>query len=714
MALRRGFRATATVGARMKGVLAGVFGVVFVSLALAAPAVGADPAPGAQTQQFALAGQKAVKVLVDHDGWYRVRFTDLRKVGFAVPKKTANLQLWVNGAQVPIEAPRGAVEFYGQAIDTPDTDTQAYWLVIGKKKGLRVRVAKARARAGQPRGSYVAKSALTPRMDYNASILNGDDPNVFGPPFGFGLVATVKVPAAHVNAAASASLRVAVQGFSLVNHVAKVTWNGTALGNLTFKGQVPAAATFPLPAGTIKEGDNTVSFASGGGEIDISLVQSLELTYQHLFVADGDVLSFAAPAGQVTTVGGFSTKNIRVVDISRPDRPRELVPTRAGSAGNYTATLRVPSGSSQLYAFANFKALTPGLQLNAPSTLNAATQSADLLIISHSDFLSALKPLVDLRQQEGFKTALIDVQDVYDEFSFGAKNPDAIQSFLAWTRAHWQKAPRYVLLVGDASNDPRNFSGQGSFDFVPTRFVDTQYLEAPSDDSLADFNGDGIPEMAVGRLPVRTAQEAGAVVAKLVRYDQATRPRSVLLVADKNIDYDFEAQTATLFGLIPPDVTVSTVYRNQGPTDAAVRSRLLAALSQGPTIVNFFGHGAISIWTNASILKQADAASLTNANSLSLYLMMTCLNGYFVDPKAVALGESLLLAPNGGAIATWSSSGETVPTDQVIADQQAVKLLLANPTMTLGEAMLTGKSVIRDVDVRRTWVLLGDPTTRLH
>jgi hypothetical protein len=271
-----------------------------------------------------------------------------------------------------------------------------------------------------------------------------------------------------------------------------------------------------------------------------------------------------------------------------------------------------------------------------------------------------------------------------------------------------------VLLVGDASNDPRNLLGKGSVDFIPTTFVDTQYLESPSDDSLADFNADGIPEMAVGRLPVRTLQDATTVVGKLVRYDQATRPRSVLLVADKPIDYDFEALSRQLAALIPSGVNVSNVFRNQGPNDAAVRSRLIGALNQGPSIVNFYGHGAIQIWTSGSILKHTDAASLSNANSLSLYLMMTCLNGYFVEPKFDSLGETLLLAPNGGAVATWSSSGETVPTDQVVADQEAVKLLLNQPNMTLGDAMITGKSVIRDIDVRHTWVLLGDPTTRLH
>jgi hypothetical protein len=94
--------------------------------------------------------------------------------------------------------------------------------------------------------------------------------------------------------------------------------------------------------------------------------------------------------------------------------------------------------------------------------------------------------------------------------------------------------------------------------------------------------------------------------------------------------------------------------------------------------------------------------------------MMTCLNGYFVDPEGASLSEALVLAPNGGAIAVWSSTGLTVPTDQVRADQEAVRLLLNDPNMRLGDAMVSGKRVIRDIDVRHTWVLHGDPTTRLY
>ena len=75
--------------------------------------------------------------------------------------------------------------------------------------------------------------------------------------------------------------------------------------------------------------------------------------------------------------------------------------------------------------------------------------------------------------------------------------------------------------------------------------------------------------------------------------------------------------------------------------------------------------------------------------------------------------EALLLAPRGGAIAAWSSTGMTLPTDQLHAVQVVVKLLFGDPGMTLGEAMIRAKRAIGDVDVRRTWILHGDPTTRL-
>jgi hypothetical protein len=101
-------------------------------------------------------------------------------------------------------------------------------------------------------------------------------------------------------------------------------------------------------------------------------------------------------------------------------------------------------------------------------------------------------------------------EDLYDEFNFGVRGPEAIRAFLQ-SAAQWKIRPRWVLLVGDASIDPRNYMGIGAFDFVPTKLVPTVYLKTASDDWLADVNGDGVPDFAIGRIPVRTAQDAALV-----------------------------------------------------------------------------------------------------------------------------------------------------------------------------------------------------------
>jgi peptidase C25-like protein len=105
-----------------------------------------------------------------------------------------------------------------------------------------------------------------------------------------------------------------------------------------------------------------------------------------------------------------------------------------------------------------------------------------------------------------------DVDDVYDEFSFGQKSPQAIRDFMSFATSSWKIRPGYLLLAGDASYDPKNYLGYGDSDAVPTRLLDTAFLETASDDWFTDFNNDGIAEIATGRLPICTVAEANSMV----------------------------------------------------------------------------------------------------------------------------------------------------------------------------------------------------------
>jgi hypothetical protein len=322
-----------------------------------------------------------------------------------------------------------------------------------------------------------------------------------------------------------------------------------------------------------------------------------------------------------------------------------------------------------------------------------------------------------LRQGQGLQVAVVDVEDVYDEFSSGHKSPYAVQEFLSYATAQWSPAPRYVLIVGNASLDPKNYLGFGDRDFVPTKLIDTQRMETASDDWFADREGDGLPELAVGRLPVRTAQEAERLVARILRYEASGGGSGVLLVSGANDGFDFEGANEQLRELLPANLLIEEIKGGQMDPDAAT-SQLITSLSRGPALVNYAGHGSVDLW-GGNLLTADDARTLTNGEELSVYIPMTCLNGYFHDPSLESLAQALMSAERGGAVAVWAPSGMTEAGGQAIMNQELFRSLFTESDsngapLTLGEAARRAKGAVGDKDIRRTWNLLGDPTMKLR
>ena len=129
--------------------------------------------------------------------------------------------------------------------------------------------------------------------------------------------------------------------------------------------------------------------------------------------------------------------------------------------------------------------------------------------------------------------------------------------------------------------------------------------------------------------------------------------------------------------------------------------------------MDWTGHGSVNLW-RGNILTSADAANLTEGSGLALFTMMTCLNGYDADPHLPCIGEAFVVAPNRGAIAVWASSAETVASDQTMIQREFYTLLFNDPTLTIGEAAARAKAATSVQDPRRTWILLGDPMTKLR
>jgi hypothetical protein len=442
-------------------------------------------------------------------------------------------------------------------------------------------------------------------------------------------------------------------------------------------------------------------------------------------------LKFSLRGTQSLSADGFSSSSMRLIDYTDPLTVKISRPATQSSALGFAISVPTTDPPSKptrlLYAIPNGQFDQPAsLSLNQPSSLNLNSNAADFLIISYKDFVSSAEPLRLARANQGLAAKVVDVEDVYDEFSYGEHGPQAIKDFLAQALAHWTTKPRYVVFLGDASYDARNYGGLGNFDLVPTKLIDATYNETVSDDWLADVHGDsfnndgpdGIADIPVGRIPVRTVAEANLVISKIVNYSPPASPQSALLIADDPGTppvWDFESGNDNVQALLPPAMTVQRVNVRTEPSIAQATADIRDGITQGRAFVNYSGHGNVNVWSGSAVWGTSDASALANGmNKLTFVVVMDCLNGYFQDPSLLSLSEAFLKAPNGGAVATFASSGLTTTFGQRQMELELYRQLYGAQPITVGDAIKIAKGASADIDVRRTWIYFGDPAIKIR
>jgi uncharacterized repeat protein (TIGR01451 family) len=698
--------------------------------------------PMQMQKQFELAAHLAVKIYVQHEGWYRVTQPDLVKAGLDPNVDPALLHLYAEATEQPIQitgatageggfGPQAAINFYGTGIDTVFSGTRVYWLVAGETRGARIPQLGISSGSNQPPASYPATVELQQHTIYFAALLTTNGENFFGPLVSPTPVEQVlDVPHLSTTSTQTANLEVALQGvITAFPHDVTVALNGTSLGDVIFTGQAQGTLSVNIPAGVLQAGSNTVTLTAQNGEYDTSLVDYIRISYPHRYLADNDELRFTGRAGDELMVSDFTSAPV-VLDITDPNRPVELTPQVITMNGKYEVAVQVPfttaNGASPvkhtLLAVAQDRiASAGGVWANHPSHWHSVQAGADIAMITYVPFASALAPLVEAHKAEGKTSAVVPVNDLYDEFNFGERTPFAIRSFLQMATKNWKTPPSYLLLNGRASLDPRNYLGFGYLDMVPTRIVQSTSLMTASDDWFSDFTDSGIPTIPTGRLPVSTVDDATTVVGKIAGYEgQSTDGSSIneswsanaLMVADTDDTENFSGDSLTVQAKLPATMPVTDVFVDVVGT-AAAKTDIINAINSGQGLVNYLGHGSEEQWSGSEIFDTTSVTSLTNGSQLPVFLIMDCLNGFFQDVYAEPLGVTLLLASNGGAVAVLASSGLNQSPPQNQLDALVVKNAWNVTGARLGDVIVTAKSHISDLDVRRTFNLFGDPAMRV-
>jgi hypothetical protein len=354
-----------------------------------------------------------------------------------------------------------------------------------------------------------------------------------------------------------------------------------------------------------------------------------------------------------------------------------------------------------------------------------------MIIISYSSpgFMAAAENWANYRRsQEGgaFHVKVVDIADVFDEFSYGLHSGQAIKDFLEFAHTSWQSPrPAYVLILGDASYDRRNYEGYGYWDQVPAKNYVLQNEERDGDEPLADFDNDGLADIPIGRIPARNATEIMAALDKTIAFETPANQslyRGALFAYLPLYGYpQYEQMSHQFRNQLPRGIPVLFIPRHELRADHEVfddplagQQDLIDGINRGNFVVNFSCPGATGTWGGQSFFVTEDVARLTNAANPSLFTAFGDFTALFTSPSHDSLGEALVKAPNGGAVANWGAIAVTSVDDQSLIGTEFFRLLAAGNIPRMGDLVRASKQGLAGRNVGYSWEILGDPALKVR
>ncbi|RJP69480.1 MAG: T9SS C-terminal target domain-containing protein [Ignavibacteriales bacterium] len=369
------------------------------------------------------------------------------------------------------------------------------------------------------------------------------------------------------------------------------------------------------------------------------------------------------------------------------------------------------------------------------SNLHDITNRADYIIITHPNFRQAAERLAEYRSKnlEDFTSPtvkIVDINEIYNEFSAGLNDPFALQKFLKYAFDNWQKpAPSYVVLFGDMSWDYRKIFPDSRPNFIPSiPYHSIKYGQAVSDNMIACIIGDdALPDLAIGRLSAETIDEANALVDKIIAYpadDAKPWKENVLLIGageslnDENV-FHFNDESVYLENafLKPNGFPATKVFRY--PSDEyqeffGERPEVRQAFNSGCVVANFYGHGGGYQWD--FVFLNDDIYLLQNGNKLPLILSITCYTAHFDNQNV--FGEQFSKVPGKGCIGFIGSTGLTTWQPGVDLNIKFFNQLFRVGVQEVGPAFMFAKNsygmvsgYTRDMVCLANY--LGDPALKL-
>lgn len=376
-----------------------------------------------------------------------------------------------------------------------------------------------------------------------------------------------------------------------------------------------------------------------------------------------------------------------------------------------------------------------------------AIAQADMVIITHPNFLTHAETLAQAhRQKDNMSVTVVTTEQVYNEFSSGTPDATAYRRVMkmfydrAITSGNTIYPPKYLLLFGKGSFDNRKILTDSGDNLVLTYQADNSLIEtlAYTTDDYFTFleDNEGLQahyhsmDVAVGRFPVTTVQQATDVVNKTINYmnnSNKGRWKNELYFVGDDGDYNTHMTMADSLASYMSNnyksYHTNKIYLDAFKKDSleiegrypSVKDSLLIALENGLLLLNYTGHGGRDFLANEQILKNNDINTLKNQH-LPLWIGATTDFVKF-DSRFVSAGESVLLNPNGGGIGVFSATRPSYASQNFNLNNGLIQHLFAKENgqhIRVGDAIRKAKNNLGHEINKLSFIYLGDPAIKLN
>jgi Peptidase family C25 len=453
-------------------------------------------------------------------------------------------------------------------------------------------------------------------------------------------------------------------------------------------------------------------------------------------------------SGAVSEIIEFQIQNASsaiVWDVTDPNHPQKI---NTPSIGGGTVEIKVNAapGLNEYIAFNNSNFLITE-EVGEISNQNLhAINHKDMIIVTHPDFISQASEIATIHETtDNISVVIVTPEQIYNEFSSGSPDASAIRNFvrMVYERATSSDTLKYLLFVGDGSYDHKSITAENN-NFILT-YQSTNSLSPTGSFVTDDFFGlldatdnvensnSGLVDIGIGRLTVRSSEEAQQMVDKIKSYldfgNYGDWMNSICFVADDEdgnthmIDAD---KLATFVDTTYPYLNINKIYLDAFPQESSaiyesypeVNRLVKDEVNNGVLIFNYTGHGGENGLAHERILSIDDINSWVNFNKLAIFMTATCEFSRFDNHKYTSAGEHVLLNPNGGAIVLFSTTRLVYSGPNYILNRNFYNYIFEKDNegndRAFGDIMRLTKNASGTGNNKRNFTLLGDPAIKMH